>query len=271
MESTEKLNEFRSIDADSSQNLESLNVGDDSKQGSNDHDGKRKSQASPVQRISEKRLKLRNIPSCIFGSPPIPDLVEHVRKFLRHTILSSAQRKIQLEASPKISQVEFEIEAKLGTIIDKNTNTRIKLPVYSETVCTYDNVRFDADMTMIQHRKYNEFLNSLVSSAGLKYKHTKEVDEFISNPEFKLRRTRDFITKEVTQVISKHRLGDLHIYNPAHPLDIRLSVNFECTMKEKVQGGRVDHQRIKDRLSYTAFPLQIDLTQVKNHENVINF
>ena len=271
MESTKKSNDLGSIDVDGSQNLESLNVLDDCKQGRNGQDGKRKSQSSPAQRETEKRLKLRNIPSCIFGSPPIPDLVEHVRKFLRHTILSSAQKRIQLEASPKISHIELEIEAKLGTIIDKNTNTRIKLPVYSETVCTYDNVRFDADMTMIQHRKYNEFLNSLVSSAGLKYKHTKEVDEFISNPEFKLRRTRDFITKEVTQVISKHRLGDLHIYNPAHPLDIRLSVNFECTMKEKVQGGRVDHQRIKDRLSYTAFPLQIDLTQVKNHENVINF
>ena len=218
---------------------------------------------------------IRSIPQSIFGQAPTPDLVEHVRMFLKHAINSNMETKRKLESNPKFQLVEIEIEAKLGTIIDRNTNKRIQLPVYDETVCTYENIRFNSDMSMQQHQQYNQFLNSFVSntksSENMRYEHTKVVDEFITTPEFKIRRTRDHATKELKRVIYKKRLSDLNIFMPTHPLDIRISVNLECVFRNDCDAGRLEHQRIKDRLSYASYPFQVDLTQVKNNDNVQTF
>ena len=219
-----------------------------------------------------KKAKISAIPVSMFGEPPVPDLVDHVRKFLIHTLKTNEKLRVQLEQHPKIESVEIEIESKLGEIIDKSTNLRIKLPIYDETICTYENVRFNSDMSMKQHKQFNQFLNSFVanptSSYRTTYEHKIEVDEFVNTPEFKLRRTLDSKTRDIKQVIHKKRIGDLNIYMPAHPLDIRISVNLECKMKDSKTIGPSQHQRIKDRLSYTMNPFRVDLTQVKNHENV---
>lgn len=94
----------------------------------------------------------------------------------------------------------LEIEAKLGKLIDRNTNERLNLPVLTECVLSSHDphlrTAFKSSMTEAQHRSLNEFLNkALVSSqapqpssaaphsavrarAPMSYVHTFECDSF---------------------------------------------------------------------------------------------
>ena len=97
----------------------------------------------------------------------------------------------------------FEIEAKLGHIIDLNTNDRLSLPVLTETILSHRDpnlrTKFQSSMSERQHKTLNEFLNEaliksqphLSNGAGpspsdtttkprkpLGYVHTKERDTF---------------------------------------------------------------------------------------------
>ena len=94
----------------------------------------------------------------------------------------------------------LEVEAKIGQLIDRNTNDRLRLPVMTECVVGKNdpNLRlaFKSSMTETQHRSLNEFLNkALVNSqtskpspagppptlrprAAMSYVHTYECDSF---------------------------------------------------------------------------------------------
>lgn len=90
----------------------------------------------------------------------------------------------------------LEIEAKIGQLIDKNTNDRLRLPVLNECVVSHSdpNIRiaFKSSMTEIQHKAFNQFLNEAVRQSKIRptasptskpripmdYKHTKETDTF---------------------------------------------------------------------------------------------
>ncbi|KAI9833891.1 MAG: hypothetical protein M1819_003400 [Sarea resinae] len=96
---------------------------------------------------------------------------------------------------------QLEIEAKIGQLIDKNTNHRLSLPVMTECVISHDDphlrVNFQSSMTEAQHRTLNEFLNkALINSQPpkatpgssepppprtrmpMRYVHTHERDSF---------------------------------------------------------------------------------------------
>ncbi|KAL9067408.1 MAG: hypothetical protein Q9161_006917 [Pseudevernia consocians] len=90
----------------------------------------------------------------------------------------------------------LEIEAKIGQLIDKNTNDRLRLPVMNECVVSHSdpNIRiaFKSSMTEVQHKALNQFLNEAVRQSQIRapasstrkpripmdYKHTKETDTF---------------------------------------------------------------------------------------------
>ena len=59
----------------------------------------------------------------------------------------------------------LEIEAKIGVMIDKSTNARIRLPIYTEAIVNMNeiNARFESNMSMKQHQIYNTLLNDLVA------------------------------------------------------------------------------------------------------------
>ncbi|KAL3425548.1 mRNA-capping enzyme subunit beta [Phlyctema vagabunda] len=199
----------------------------------------------------------------------------------------------------QVSGVEVEIEAKLGQLINKDTNERYYLPVESECVLTENGrVGFKSSMTESQHKVMNDFLNAKVTETHpnnpgqskkrvpIAYLHRRERDKFYELPPqahvhlppairaelnprhtVKVRVTHDQKNNQILAKIIKARVADLDIYNPTCPLDCRISVNLEMRFDGDIEaliaaeGTRIP-DRNKDRLSYTQSHYQIDLTQV---------
>ncbi|KAI4277145.1 MAG: hypothetical protein L6R35_006164 [Caloplaca aegaea] len=158
-----------------------------------------------------------------------------------------------------------EIEAKIGQIIDKNTNDRLRLPVMTECMLsrTDPNLRtaFRSSMTAAQHSRLNNFLNGALKASKpplpgeapakkprvpLDYVHTYETDTFydLSTHAWstlppsvqnyldrrikpKVRVTTDQKTGQVTAKIIKVRISDIEIYSPQTPFDWRVSISLE--------------------------------------------
>ncbi|KAI0002358.1 mRNA triphosphatase CET1 [Xylariaceae sp. FL0662B] len=198
--------------------------------------------------------------------------------------------------------VQFEIEAKLGTIIDKSTNDRIYFPIKAGECVLGDEARiaFRSSMTEHQHHQLNDYLNEKVMASlqknstgpprvSIKYVHRREIDRFFelppqmrqrlpacistlqqSNAPLKARVTYDQKTGAVLAKIIKARVADLHIHFPHLLLDCRISVNLECDWDgpaDEIERAQIPNKdrapdRLKDRLSYQHGFYQIDLTQV---------
>ncbi|KAF4454032.1 mRNA-capping enzyme subunit beta [Fusarium austroafricanum] len=194
--------------------------------------------------------------------------------------------------------IQFEIEAKLGTLIDKDTNQRIDRGLASECVLMDSNrVAFKSSMTEAAHKKNNDYLNELVKvthprgpmggqRVPIVYKHRREIDSFFELPAelqagipgcirsrlgrrpVRVRVTYDQKRQEVLGKIIKARVADFDIHFPTMPMDCRISINLEMSWDGPVEEleqlpSRGDNpDRNKDRLSYTHGPYQIDLTQV---------
>lgn len=201
--------------------------------------------------------------------------------------------------------VEIEIEAKLGQLIDRETNDRYYLPVTSECILNGNaRVGFKSSMTEEQHKTLNDFLNKRVAethptnpqSKGrvqIDYLHRRETDKFYELPPsmhgtlpaavreklnprhaVKVRVTHDQKSNQILAKIIKARITDLDIYNPQSKLDCRISINFEMKYDGDIEdiiaagiGERIP-DRNKDRLSYTQSHYQIDLTQVTQTTSV---
>ncbi|KAH8655251.1 CYTH-like domain-containing protein [Xylariales sp. PMI_506] len=196
--------------------------------------------------------------------------------------------------------IQFEVEAKLGTIIDRDTNDRVYYPIMGECIMNEGaRVAFRSTMTEVQHRNFNEWLNSNLMATDprnrfakpnehvpIVYKHRHEVDHFYelasslhtrvpgvmqnSKQPPRARITTDKKTGQVIAIIVKSRVADINIHLPMSPLDCRISINLEWpwdgTADEIManQQPNRDRQpnRTKDRLSYTQGNFQVDLTQV---------
>ena len=116
-------------------------------------------------------------------------------------------------ATPPAGGAVFEIEAKIGEIIDVQEGMRIKLPVTTESVFDHDRwgrAKFESSMNMVspllshspvpiqptrpilttsqaQHRQLNEYLNNLVRDSvsspdrePIYFSHPREYDEFFT-------------------------------------------------------------------------------------------
>ncbi|RDA83379.1 hypothetical protein CP532_4725 [Ophiocordyceps camponoti-leonardi (nom. inval.)] len=195
--------------------------------------------------------------------------------------------------------IQFEIEAKLGTLIDKDTNCRVDRLLDTESVLhDTGRIAFRSSMTEAHHKAFNDFLNQVViqtdprapggnSRVQVLYKHRREVDRFFDLPvdqqghvpgcmrpragtargrNVRVRVTYDQKTREVLNKIIKARVADLDLHMPTCPMDCRLSINLEMAWdgatEELEQSGAGNADRNKDRLSYTQGHYQIDLTQV---------
>jgi len=208
-------------------------------------------------------VHIRILPS-IFGYLPLDDSINVISKFLEGHL-----------GTPNI-----EIEGKLGRIMDNNTKDRVYLPVQSETVLAHDfkGIRFVSDMTMEQHRNYNQILNKLVNdgskpnpkTAHFSYRHIHQMDSFYQVPGHreKLRLSTDEANNQVINFIKKVNIGHLNIYLPNSPLDLRISINIEEKMDQSlIKDIQPNFERQKDRLSYKSHAIQIDLTQVQEPTN----
>jgi hypothetical protein len=164
--------------------------------------------------------------------------------------------------------IQFEIEAKLGTLVDKETKARTNR--YLETECILQDNRqtmFRSSMTEAQHKAFNDFLNQTViqtdprnpNNGGKRvqvvYKHRREIDRFFELPpemhnripgcvlsrldsrnrNIKVRVTYDQKTREVLGKIIKARVADIDLHLPACPMDCRLSINLEMNWEGSVE------------------------------------
>ncbi|KAF4997725.1 hypothetical protein FDECE_12005 [Fusarium decemcellulare] len=232
----------------------------------------------------------------ILGVKPYEEISRRVADFLFLNVISVPDMQ---EITSR--GIQFEIEAKLGTLIDKDTNHRVDRFLDSECVL-HDNQRvaFRSSMTEGQHKYFNDFLNETVKQTHprapnggnrvqVHYKHRREVDRFFELPpelqaripgcmrsrlgsrmkSVRARVTYDQKTREVLGKIIKARVADIDIHMPQCPMDCRISINLEMNwdgpveeLEQLANHGDRQPDRNKDRLSYTHGHYQIDLTQV---------
>ncbi|KAG8685303.1 mRNA-capping enzyme subunit beta [Ceratobasidium sp. 395] len=161
------------------------------------------------------------------------------------------------------------IEAKLGVLIDKGSNSRLGGLSLTECIMPPNSpidTRFESNMPLQAHKHYNGLLNALVAQVvpgqpRVKYSHTKQVDEFYGDGHGeKTRVTRDEKTGKVTACVRKRRIANLDIHSPKQGVDWRISINLE--EPAPTPNGQPAHTRRKDRISYTHQAFKIDLTQV---------
>ncbi|KAL6888050.1 CYTH-like domain-containing protein [Trichoderma evansii] len=199
----------------------------------------------------------------ITGVKPSEELSKNVADFLFiHVINNQDMQEIQSRG------IQFEIEAKLGTLIDKDTNQRVDRFVATECILD-DNgrVAFKSSMTEAQHKSYNDFLNSIVIQSDPRnpnnhnanrvpviYKHRRETDRFFELPQemhghlpgcvrarlghrrnVRVRVTYDQKTNEVLNKIIKARVADIDLHMPMCPMDCRISINLEADWDGSVE------------------------------------
>ncbi|EHK19305.1 uncharacterized protein TRIVIDRAFT_49486 [Trichoderma virens Gv29-8] len=199
----------------------------------------------------------------ITGVKPIEELSKSVADFLFMNVISN--QDIQEITSRGI---QFEIEAKLGTLIDKDTNQRVDRFVTTECILD-DNgrVAFRSSMTEAHHKSFNDFLNNVViqtdprnPNGGAKrvpviYKHRREIDRFYDLPpemhghlpgcvrarlgsrsrNVRVRVTYDQKTNQILNKIIKARVADIDLHMPMAPMDCRISINLEMNWDGSVE------------------------------------
>ncbi|KAK4999560.1 mRNA-capping enzyme subunit beta [Elasticomyces elasticus] len=158
---------------------------------------------------------------------------------------------------------QLEIEAKIGTLINRDTENRLSLPVLVPVVIRPDfagRLKFESHMDVATHKHFNGFLNDCTSASRnqmpgvpprkhISYTHRYERDSFATLsdagvallPEIarqehhpghllKLRTTTDTKSNRIVAKIVKIRLADLDIHSPQTEFDCRISVNFEANL-----------------------------------------
>ncbi|KAG9125739.1 mRNA-capping enzyme subunit beta [Ceratobasidium sp. 392] len=195
------------------------------------------------------------VPS-IINSEPLDEFSQEIADWIDHF-------------TQGVNPEHVEIEAKLGVLIDKGSNSRLGGLSLTECIMPPNSpidTRFESNMPLQAHKHYNGLLNALVAQAvpgqpRVKYSHTKLVDEFFGEGHGeKTRVTRDEKTGKVTACVRKRRIANLDIHSPKQGVDWRISINLEEPAPSP--NGQPAHTRRKDRISYTHQAFKIDLTQV---------
>jgi hypothetical protein len=190
---------------------------------------------------------------------PYEEISKHVADFLYHNVVMQNDPAL-VNGGPDGPIIE--IEAKIGHLIDKSTNDRLRLPVLSETVFNNDDpswrIQFRSNMNDHHHKAINDFLNKVVveskrnagpdlpSRIPMDYVHTRERDSFYELPSDKyhilppsirdtlnsrhktrVRVTTDQKTGKILKKIVKARIADMNVYSPRTAFDWRVSVNME--------------------------------------------
>lgn len=216
--------------------------------------------AKEVVKVVEKVVNAE--PVTIMGvAPLVDDRVRYVVNFiLEH-----------------VNAPYVEVEAKLGTLIEKVQNVRAVdlVPVLCETPIRSESnkdTRFESDVGGEIFSKLNSRLNRRVEETAvqgqgsIRYLRTREMDVFWPG---KIRETRELRKAadgtdmyETVRVQSKTRLGDLNVLCPGRTVDIRYSASAERDSTVPQNASPV-LQRTKDRISYKFDYLSVDITCVE--------
>lgn len=259
--------------------------------------------AQPVAQSPAQEGALGIWEPSITGFIPHEEITHELCDFLfRHVVARNDVGTGPAGAAAVGAGAIIEVEAKLGRIIDQDRRDRLHLPIKTEAIINRESAAFrtsfESNMTVEQHRAYNNFLNETVKASmtpprvQLSYAHKKERDTFYEvspeelppvirsnlNPRHKpkVRVTTDQNTGEVLAKIIKCRVADMDVYSPRTPFDWRVSVNLEMEyggdirnlpVVDASKGGR--GERNKDRMSYRHLAYQVDLTQVARADSAM--
>ncbi|KAL1297903.1 hypothetical protein AAFC00_006418 [Neodothiora populina] len=220
------------------------------------------------QRLGPWEYNIRNV-------QPMNDFLKEVGDFL---IVHATRNDI---GAGDARSGTLEIEAKLGTLIDRRTGVRVSTlgttnMVLDHALTSNGSIRFESFMTELQHKQMNDFLNNAAQKSmephrvKMGYKHRYERDSFAPlnqagyealppsakaqlrpNHSLKLRTTVDTKVPKGTPEpvlgrIVKIRLDDLDIHCPRMDFDCRISVNVEVDLNNR---PNVDPSLIVDALA----------------------
>lgn len=206
---------------------------------------------------------------------PSEDMTRTVMDFLWTTVVGS-----------NADSSHVEIEAKIGQIVDTNSDLRLSLPVQNECALNGDpslRIRFESNMSMHQHQGYNELLNNWLRQAQrqpdrvpITFVHRREVDSFYEEQQIpgfrgkppRIRQTKNEDTDATLACVIKERIADLNIYCPKTAFDFRISVSVEQPFERSLLKAQLVDQRAKDRMSYAHQFFNVDLTQVSERGRV---
>ncbi|KAH6912667.1 CYTH-like domain-containing protein [Coprinopsis sp. MPI-PUGE-AT-0042] len=186
----------------------------------------------------------------ILGVEPLDEFIKEIADFVHHMIVTRPEHLGGL----------VEVEAKVGVLREPRSGARIHVPVLVESVLQPDalDVRFESNMSVTQHRHYNQLLNNLKTSSDspshpaspVEYSHLYLIDTSSTpTPQMTLtngdRRLRGGDKIRVTRDEKTNS-----VVHPKRSADWRISVNLEvpCTL---LQPGLLE--------------FMIDLTQVVSH------
>lgn len=225
-----------------------------------------------ISRVTAQILKLADIMSLFSPTTAVEtslqrEIEELLQSFLDSHIIDEG--------------LNYEVEAKLGRFIDRNTESRISLPVMNtcgRQVGLYrlnpvlvlrpgDWYRFEAEISVQHHRAFNELLNKQVPLRA-KHRHEKTLDTIYITPHRqKVRISREQESGRILGSIEKRRIADLSLHLPLAAFDVRISINTETQTaipnEEALKSWRMETERRKDRISYDFNHFfQVDLTQV---------
>ncbi|KAH8085402.1 mRNA capping enzyme [Cristinia sonorae] len=214
----------------------------------------------PSSSSSSSEPPLRPLSLSILGVEPLDEFIREIADFVHHMIYTR----------PDVRGT-VEVEAKLGVLRDRHTGERVQYPVLVETILAphSGDTRFESNMSLSQHKHFNNMLNNLKTSSSqpghpatpLDYTHLHLIDTFYqSDTKEKIRVTRDEKSGTVLACMQKVRLGNLDIYSPKRAADWRVTVNLEIPVPPPL--GSPTLARKKDRMSYSHEEFTIDLTQV---------
>ncbi|KAE8258319.1 hypothetical protein A4X13_0g1759 [Tilletia indica] len=189
-----------------------------------------------------------------------------------------------------------EIEAKIGTLVDKSTEHRLFMPVMTETILleNTDGIRFVSELGIHHHSAMNKLMNQLVTYTNAKgyqgskvvYKRQEEIDYFhkiepgmlppavleslgplnLDGKEDKIRVTRDNKDGKAKSdhAMVKRRIASLEVFCPKRLYDYRISINTETPVPLPPPSSAAMFWRDKNRVTYQHELIQVDLTLVKS-------
>jgi polynucleotide 5'-triphosphatase len=240
--------------------------------------------AGPPPRVVERMVervveKIITVPSderiSILGLPPLVD--DRVRNLVNFILLH-------------VTSPDVEVEAKLGTLIEKNQNQRAceLLPVLCETPIrseiAAENTRFESSVHQVYFAYLNAELNRRVDAttgeqdeeSRVCFVRHREIDLFWGNG---VRETRRLLPTtgtgeqqyQTVRVQRKTRLGDLNFVCPLSVFDVRYSASVETDVSAPPQNvPDPSKRRVKDRMSYRFDSLSVDITTVQTYDASAN-
>lgn len=154
----------------------------------------------------------------------------------------------------------LEIEARVGTIVDRRTGLRLDLGANHPVIFTSNN----SDINFISGVS-SEFSQNLAKKFKSIEPECSEEVVIIKN------RVRTIFSKENITIMKKTKIKTFEIYFPDKPYDIRVSFSKEEPIEnskvatEKSAKGRVcEFRRERSRTSYVASPYRFDFTTIKS-------